>query len=290
MLRWVLSKQRHDVFGLLLLLGVFFVAACYSDEDCPSVNGVILSGDINVTATCKCRAFEDSDEDHYEIYDCEIAVERNGKMYVTQYEFREGDGDKDPISAIKSQTNWKDGFLFVPSYCGTGNMWRCGVNYVFIVKGGELACLGSVTGFDRGFFYDVYDGLERNELTSHASAPCFFLLMTEQNGTLVADLERTWELNRNSYDSHMDDIERCLEKTGGEPDSSDEVVSSLLYSTALARYCDREKELEKMLSMAKRILSAANLDVFRKLIDCVVPGDTHKCCQPKSVQNRINLH
>ena len=239
-----------------------------------------------MAAKCECRVFGEG-------YDCEISIRRHGKEFRSHAEARTAPwkGEDPPLTYLRKLTRWQDGFLFVPSACGTGNAWRCRTDFVFAVRNGDLICIGNLAPYkeseghwltyENGLFYDVYDGLELNELVSHAESPLFGMVMTEQSGRFVADLDRTWELNKNYYDRCLADINQYLEGGGGASEPYRGVVSSLLHNAALARYCDREKELDKSLSQAKCMLSAQDFDVFRGLAYSVVPGATHSSLPPE---------
>jgi hypothetical protein len=279
MMRGVIPQGRQSLFRLILLMGMFMAGPCHGDEECPRKEGVILSGEVNVTATCECQDIGDPGQ-AYTIYDCKISVEKNAKTFRSGVYFRTEGRAEDPHAHIRELTVWKDGFLFVRYEGGGGNAWRHDFDYVFTVRDGELICLGSVLLYEHSQFYDVYDGLELNALTSHAAAPHFEVVMTEQNGALVANLDTTWALNKTDHDRCVAEIDKYLQSGEREPERDHEVTSCLLGNAILARYCDRQTELEKVLSQTKRILSAKDFDTFHGSVYSVVPGETHKRCEP----------
>lgn len=195
----ILPQGTHRALCCLtLLMSVVLTTVVNGAEECPQREGIVLSGKVNVTASCQCYASKVLPRGVDTTYDCEIFVERNGRKFSSGVTMRTGRWTaEDPIIYIRKLTRWRDGFLFVPFGGGCGTMWPCWWDHVFTVRDGELLCIGSITGFGKpdgqwvlfedGLFYDVA-GFRTYGLTCTANAPRFGRLMTEQNGIFVADL------------------------------------------------------------------------------------------------------
>ena len=89
---------------------------------------------------------------------------------------------KKALAVQKKHITWKGPYLLVRSECGGGNAWRCDRDAIFAARSGQLIQLGEVYAGSRttsyqsyrnGYFGDVYDKLENNALTGHATAPFF---------------------------------------------------------------------------------------------------------------------
>jgi hypothetical protein len=192
--------------------------------------------------------------------------------------------DRDQALAMLRRTiGWKDGYLFVRQECGGGNMWRCDVDQVFAVRDGRLIHIGEQLGgrrdqgpgawFREGYFTDVYDRFESNDLTSHAGAPSFTVYMKEKHGTFVVDLTRTWAGNRNAFKRDRDEIPRVARNQEMDPRARAETLASLLLHNALLeRYCLKPRLLVRTMRNAARLLPPGKEKVFKDIVDRVLPG------------------
>lgn len=199
------------------------------------------------------------------------------------------------VSRIKKSVGWKDNYLFVTEEGGGGNAWRCNVENVFAIRQGQLIYIGSVQkGLDNerekpgscyrnGYFFDVYDRLEDNELTSHASAPAIYIVTKEKGGRFIADLERTWQENLSQYKENLKDIKDIkglkdkkydYDKDSGERYQTPETV---LFNAVLAKYCRHQRELMQAMKEAKSILKEVDFMKLEIALNRVVPGELPKC-------------
>jgi len=266
---------------LTLLMCVLATVPGYSGEDreeCPKKKGIMASGAVNIKTACKCWAYEFQDERH-ENYDCEIIIERKGKVYRSWALLSFRGSDSDPVAHLKGLTSWRDGYLFVPYDGGGGTAWRGSGHHIFAIRDGELISSGSIAessdgpeGFKNGLLHDVFAGLELNALTNHASSPRFTVVMRPHDCTFVADLDRTWEFNNGYYNENLDVIRKYLEKPECQLPLPDNVTAALLANAALTRYCNRDQELKSTISKAKNILSGKDFDLLREELYRVVPG------------------
>ncbi len=192
--------------------------------------------------------------------------------------------DRDQALAVLRRTiGWKGGYLFVRQECGGGNMWRCDVDQVFALRDGRLIYIGEQLGgrrdqgpgawFCDGYFTDVYDRFESNNLTSHAGAPSFTIYMKERNGTFVVDLTRTWAGNRDAFKRDRDEIPRVARNHEMDPRARAETLASLLLHNALLeRYCLKPRLLVWTMRNAARLLPSGKEKAFRSIVDRVLPG------------------
>ncbi|MBK7769560.1 MAG: hypothetical protein IPI48_03225 [bacterium] len=137
------------------------------------------------------------------------------------------DGERAAWARLRRTIGWKGDYLFVLNECGAGNTWKCASEAVFMLRDGRLIALGSLrsrgpsdpgdsdeigTSYRDGAFGDIYADCEVNDLTSHAGAPWFEVVLLEHEGSLVPDLLRTWDLNLGLYDaiSVFRDLRRTL--------------------------------------------------------------------------------
>jgi len=247
---------------------------CYCAEGSAYGKDVILSGEVTVTATCHPFGGDGANRPRNGPAECEITVEKNGIAYRISTHGVPGRRPGDVIADIRKRTIWKKGYLFVPYSCGPGNAWRCRGKYVFAVRHGKLISIGNIAGeFSDGLFHDIYDRLEVNDLTPHVNAPRFVIVMKEENGVFTADLDRTWAHNRRQYAQDSDEIHQYIERGGHDSENWKSIVAPILNNAALAKYCNRSRELELTVYQAKSILPKESFALFEKILSTVNPGD-----------------
>ena len=135
-----------------------------------------------------------------------IGVSRGADHFALTTLVRPGGegGYDDAVADVRKAVGWKGSYLFVATSCGSGNSWKCSSEAVFMVKSGRLVGLGSLAGRETGrfgtcrrggWFMDYETDFEFNDLTSHATAPGFDLLLVQRGGKLVGERDSTWKLN-----------------------------------------------------------------------------------------------
>lgn len=188
---------------------------------------------------------------------------------------------QDAIMAMKKTMGWKGDYLFIREECGGGNIWRCNLNHVFALREGRLIYIGEVAGEERiapcpsfkdGYFIDVYDKLECNDLTCHARAPAIRLIMKEKRGRFHVVLQRTWQANLQQFLENMAEIREMLANAHEEPPELSGIADLLLFNAALAKYCKRHKEFDQIIRMAQAGSSEKGKQILQILAE-VVPGE-----------------
>lgn len=211
------------------------------------------------------------------ICELKITVEKGRNKFDRRTFLVNADNREAAFALIRKGTRWKDGYLFVRTECGGGNMWRCNRDVVFSLRGEGLRVLGDLFAGDRdvpavswkdGYFWDIYDKFEMNGLTDHVAAPAFLVALKDEGGVLKADLRRTWLRNLPDFTRRAAEIGAL--KAGRR---QRDLESAILANTVLARYCAQKKEAEKMERLAVRHFAPADLKLFRELIAHVEAGE-----------------
>ena len=161
------------------------------------------------------------------------------------------------LPSIRERVRWKDDYLFVGTDCGGGNAWCCYAERVFALDHGELIDFGHVCPRESHFagssyngtrFLDRYDVLEGNALTAHADAPEFPVIRVRQGDALVTDVDATWEMNRQMFESVARSLAKARRGQFG-------LRRHVLFNAALAKYCGRQSELRETMAHARRLLT-----------------------------------
>ncbi len=150
-----------------------------------------------------------------------IHVKYNKKGFVIESEFMGVPSFKEAVSQQKAFTFWRKPYLFLYMACGGSNSWRCEGYQLFSLKESQLAYLGEIDiksgkeskpepAFDGKHFFQVYDKLESNSLTSHSDSPDFLLALVDDNNKLKADLKQTWSVNSVEYERNWSTISESL--------------------------------------------------------------------------------
>jgi hypothetical protein len=188
---------------------------------------------------------------------------------------------EDGVSQIKEGIKWKSEYLFVLSECGGGNAWRCNAAQVFTIRGDQLIHIGSVASpyestYQNDLFYDIYDRLEVNPLTSHAAAPSITTVMREVNGHFVVDRDLTWEKNQQRYEENMKIIESADDRTAEIKDRDERFIAAILFNAALAKYCDRTEELGSFVRRAQVTIDEDRFRLFKEVLSIVQTGQVSR--------------
>jgi len=243
----------------------------------------ILSDRVNV------QAILIESETPLELYFFDIVVTHDRRQFKTFTGIMARD-IKEAVSSLKKSVGWKGNYLFVTEDCGGGNIWRCYVEHVFAIRQGQLIYIGSVVQQDldnkpgscyrNGYFFDIYDRLEDNDLTSHASAPAIHIVTKEKGGRFIVDLERTWRENLSQYKQNLEDIKGLKdEKYDYGKDSVEryQTPERVLFNAVLAKYCRRQGELMQAMKEAKSILKEVDFIKLEVILNKVVPGELPNC-------------
>ena len=174
---------------------------------------------------------------------------------------------------------WKGRYLFVRTECGGGNAWKCDQELVFARQGPRLAMLGRLapsadgigTSYRDGRFYDMDVDWELNDVTSHAGAPAFPLVLRDAGGRLVVDLDASWKAAEAGYRQNQSAVQALRDSTP----TPDVVITrrDLLFGNAVtAAYFRRPAELVETLAEARRTVDPATYAMFEQTVDAVHPG------------------
>jgi hypothetical protein len=258
-------------WGLALCTALSLCAGCAPR---PTENIPILSGDVRVTARLV--------EDLQVVYGFDIAAEHAGDRYTWSTVVR-AKCAADAISELRKQTGWKLGYLFVPESTGGGTAWRVSREHVFALRAERLAHVGEVlaggdapgSGYEDGCFADIYDKFEMNDLTDHASAPGVLMYSRDKDGSLVVDMDYTWEQNCERFAESMAQIARAT-RASSKPEEGWHMVADILSNAVTAKYCRRAAELKQMMRIAEARLDPKHLRILKDIVADVSPGELPK--------------
>jgi hypothetical protein len=200
----------------------------------------------------------DQYKNHYQF---ELNVIYGKERFRFETEMAGIENSNQAIALQRSRTGWKGPYFFVGWDRGGGNASRGFLDLVFTLRDEQLVYIGETLAgevdepggsYKEGAFRDIYDKFENNELTSHAEAPLFSLVLEEKDGRFQVNLSRTWE-------------ENSTMKTRGAED--------ILYNAVLAKYCQRKAELEEKIQAAKSMFDKEEFAKFMNILSQVVPGE-----------------
>lgn len=241
----------------------------------------ILSSRINVQANLFAYEGRDINESPY---DFEILVTYGKNQFKIPSIIIGVKNIDEAVSQIKESTGWKDNYFFVPSECGGGTAWRCNTEHVFSIQKGELIHIGEVkssgskpgSSYVNEYFYDIYDRLEENGLTSHVDSPVIDIVMEEKGGRFIVDLERTWQKNHNQYKQNLEDMKQLKGEKYDKSSKERIIVKAVLFNAVLAKYCRHQKEFENAVQEAKSSFRDDKFRIIEDVLTKVVPGELRK--------------
>lgn len=266
-----------------ILLAALLLPGC---SPAPPATFAILTQPVEVTAT----AFTDSSEEGSFRYQISLKSDRWTVETRLGEEWR--GLREDPVrtlARLREQVVWKAPYLFVREKNGDRNpAWRRDVDHVFKVETNRVSRIGTVSArfgdpgsqYGNGVFLDVYDRLEFTLLTTHDQAPGFTLVMRELEGRFVVDAKATWERGEPELRKAWEHLRSSREAAGKTtaPAARRETVAKALWGLALATYCEREKERESGLALARQALGS--VEDLETELGAIVPGELAPSADP----------
>lgn len=263
-----------SVSALALMTAVILLPSLGNMEALAAASGkavVLLQHPVKVTVA-------PGKNDWPDLQEFDIRVEGKGDRYrFTSRQY--GESFDDALARQKEVTRWRGPYLLIDYDRGGGNASRSNLDVVFTLRKGRLLYLGEIEAdsYKGGTFRDTYNKFEVNDLTSHAGAPMFPLVVEEKGGRLQVNIEKTWQKNRETYRGNAAWIQGVLGKR--VPLSGRDLIGlteSLLFNAVLAKYCQRPRELEEALKVAAVGLQREDpklFDQFKDIVSRVIPGE-----------------
>jgi len=189
------------------------------------------------------------------------------------------------MELVRERVAWRKPYVFVQTECGGGTAWSCSTETVWRMTGRTCQPLGAFIVTDEsghaglalrgGEFHDLYDKLENAELPiSHSRMPRFETVFVERDGTLVADLERTWRVNDEEFQKAFAAVQQI-----GTAAPSDEVerhegpMADFAEALAIAKYCGKTSIVEELLARAREALTGDEADALERVVQKVTTGE-----------------
>jgi hypothetical protein len=243
----------------------------------PKSKYTIMNDKVNIEATVE--RIGDEEVSSRREFEFTLTVSKGTESYQYESVDEECNTMNEVITKLKSSVAWKDQYLLVPVSCGGGNAARCEIMQVFMVSDDHLIRVGEAgigtedTDYSSGKFHDIYDKLEMNDLTCHADAPLFTIIMYERNGSMAVHLAETFDTNLEEYNRNrllLDSI-----ATMRHPVSIDisTTLPPLLYNSVLSKYCQKQNEMNHCRSLAKILFDRELIAKLDLNLSLVVPGE-----------------
>jgi len=183
------------------------------------------------------------------------------------------------IAHLKRVIGWKSGYLFVRTECGGGNAWKCEQELVFAKRGGNIRPLarlapradGIGTSLRNGRFHDYDVDWEINDVTSHAGAPAFPLVMRDDGEAMVVDPEASWKEAETGYRRNLGAV-AALRDSAASPAVQITRRDLLFGNAVVAAYFRRPADLVAAMEEARRTLDPETVLRIQRVVDGVHPG------------------
>ena len=276
--------------------GVLFFLALLLTTNTHAASTVLLESPVRVTAETLAGAKANTTK-------LELTIQ-HGASEFTLSVLQRGNA-VDALTAQKSTSGWKDGYLFIRDDCLVDDpvlaAWRCVVDHVFTLvedaknkPAARLIYVGDVFAGEecieavrigcalyKGTFTDIYDRLENNTLAPRAESPSLLIEMSVDGGVFQVDLDETWKANQERFLAGT----RCL---NAKPEmQSVRCIDGItprrayVFNTALATYTRQAEHLERTRAFARaalceRLDDAECSDVLRSsalLLASIKPGE-----------------
>jgi uncharacterized protein YciU (UPF0263 family) len=278
-------KKYRVLIALLLFIVAASVVSILVYKHCvqgssasavlPKSNYTIMTDKVNIEATVEHVGDEEVSSRHE--FEFTLTVGKGTESYHYESADEECNTINEVITKLKSSIVWKDNYLLVPVSCGGGNAARCEIMQIFMVLNDHLvhvgeAGVGTDDDYSKGKFHDIYDKLEMNDLTCHADAPLFTIILYERNGSMAVQLAETWDTNLEMYKRNRLFLDSIA--TLRNPLSIDNTAKlpPLLFNSVLSKYCQKQNEMDHCHSLAKILLDSELIAKLDSNLSLVVPG------------------
>ena len=231
----------------VFLAGLSFICGTVRAEEV-----TLMDKPVKVTATV--RALEEGG------IDARFAV-HNGPIAHLVNSILSNVGLNNAEPALRKQLSWQDPYLIVHSSCSVNSVRRCGGDVVFKISDGNVIRLGDfiITEhpvFIDGRFYDGYDKL--------GEQIGFTIVMTDVNNALQVDADATWASNADVWKIRAAHIASTQPASDWSDAEWEKYFDAVMNNAALARYCNRREELDRLMNKVNPLLDA---DHRRQLAD-----------------------
>ena len=263
---------------VLIALGFVAITSAVSVAQLPGDQKEYLVLENNVTIRAKAdRSYAGPP------FELVLSISYNDDKYTLTTSLIAVENLGDALEEQKQLTGWKGRYLFVRTSCGGGSAWDCHLEEIFALRNGRLIHVGNTivshdgelgSSFLDGYFVDIYDKLEMNDLTGHAGAPEIVLILQENNGHFCADIQRTWERNISVFEENQLLIRSAISSKSEMPEvERNRTIEALLFNTTLARYCNKSDQVEALFRADEKVLNKEQCQVFFETISEVVAGE-----------------
>lgn len=227
---------------------------------------------------------EISEFDGDDYYELQITVTTGQQKYEVDTALNGPENLKAVTRHLKKTIGWKGPYLFVRSECGGGNAFRCNKDYVFRLSGNKLIKIGEIAvwenmpggeetigpGYQHGYFLDIWNDLEENDLTSHAEGPSIKLSLQDRDDKLVMNKDQTWKRNLPQYRANEIELSRRAKHNSKTSLKLFELNSQLLFNAALSRLTERKQEYQETLDLAKLMIGKVGVASLESIISNTV--------------------
>ena len=271
----------------VLIIGagaVYYILEIYKNQSSPELAApqkqyTIMKDSVDVEATIDTEGGDDPALKR--IFEINLNISRGKDNYNCETVCEDCDSLDDVLDKLKESIAWKGKYLFVPTSCGSGNAWRCDIMQIFMMSNDRLIKVGEAEidtdkeEYKVGKFHDIYDKLESNDLTCHADAPGFDIVMYENNGTMVANLTETWEKNQERYKENQSLLAGIARDSNAVSVDDLTKLPPLLYNSVLSKYCQKQDDLNRCSILANQLLDHDSKSKLDSILSIVVPGELH---------------
>lgn len=172
-------------------------------------------------------------------------------------------------------------YILVSELCG-GSDWNCESVAVFKMTDNVVVRMGDFIGnFDSvvrdGHLYDLYDKLQQKvDGLSHAASPRFTIAFNDTGNALTVNAGQTWESNQPTWRSNADLLATLKPDNNWLPADWERYLSALVTNAALARYCQRQNELQSLLAETEPKLDVLHRRALTDALSKVIPLELPK--------------
>lgn len=185
---------------------------------------------------------------------------------------------------VKQGVGWKGDYLFVMNE-NSGYPWRSATDAVLMLQAGRLEEVGSIArthqahaeplgpGYHDGYFHDRIEKFAGDVDVFGPKGMGWELVLREENGRFVADLDRTWAENQERLKTNEDDGKDLLRKGAKDRAKQRHAIACFGENALVAMYCGRVQEAGMWMQRAHNVSEPGALRQLEAMEKDLTPGE-----------------
>lgn len=188
------------------------------------------------------------------------------------------------VARVRQGVGWKGAYLFVMNE-NNGRLTRSATDAVLKLQDGRLVEVGTIArshqaraeplgpGYDGGCFHDRIDKFEGDVANFGTMNIGWEIVLREENGRFVTDLDATWKANAQRLKTNTDEGAAILKRGEKGRPAQKRLFGSFGENALVAMYCGRLQDAAQWMQRARQVLEPDALHQLETMARDLTPGE-----------------